>query len=291
LWFIGTIATILYFIIAPRAVRLGTFSVAVATLVRSGYMTTLEALDQLGVQPDLLSDEERKKLDDDGFLVIEGAMTREQVNDMRHTLAALIQKEGREAGKEVHQEEGTHRLADLVNKGSEFEVCFTHPKVLAAISHVLRHDLKLSSLNARAALPNEGNQPLHADWGPLEREGVYQVCNSIWMLDDFTEENGATRVVPGSHLKPKVKPEDEMEDPEQPHPAEQLILGPAGSVAVFNAHVWHGGTQNKTDKPRRAVHSYWTRRENEQQLNQLKHIRLATQSRLSPAQRYLLDVG
>ena len=98
----------------------------------------------------------------------------------------------------MHQEAGADRLADLVNKGSMFGVCFTHPGVLAGIAHVLG-DFKLSSLNFRAARPGHGHQPLHADFGGPVPTAGYQVCNSIWLLDDFTADNGATRVVPGSH--------------------------------------------------------------------------------------------
>src|SRR5262249_27778003 len=155
-------------------------------------------------------------------------------------------------GKEVHQEAGTDRLSDLVNKGEMFEVCFTNPRVLAAIAHVLRNDLKLSSLNFRAALPGQGLQQFHADWGSPVSPGDYYVCNSIWLLDDFTLDNGATRVVPGSQKSGKL-PREAMSDPGAPHPDEKLLTAPAGTVVVFNSHTWHGGTQNKTSKPRRAM--------------------------------------
>ena len=87
--------------------------------------------------------------------------------------------------------------------------------MLAAIAHVLHNDLKLSSLNARAALPGEGLQRLHVDWRGGVAPGDYYVCNSIWLLDDFTAENGATRVVPGSHRSGKA-PKEEMPDPTKP---------------------------------------------------------------------------
>src|SRR5207248_2903315 len=119
---------------------------------------------------------------------------------------------GENAGKEVHQETGTDRLSDLVNKAPMFEVCFTHPRVLAAIAHVLRGEFKLSSLNYRAALPGQGLQGLHADWGEAVKPGDYYVCNSIWLLDDFTAANGPTRIVPGSQDSGK-RPNEAMFDP------------------------------------------------------------------------------
>ena len=68
------------------------------------------------------------------------------------------------------------------------------------MAHVLGPKFKLSSLNARSAEPlGDGGQPLHVDSGAVPDDSGYWVCNSVWMLDDFTPENGATRVVPGSH--------------------------------------------------------------------------------------------
>jgi ectoine hydroxylase-related dioxygenase (phytanoyl-CoA dioxygenase family) len=150
--------------------------------------------------------------------------------------------------------------------------------------------MKLSSLNSRAALPGQGLQGLHADWIGAVAPGQYQVCNSIWLLDDFTSENGSTRVVPGTHRSGKI-PSQVMADPIASHADEQLVLAPAGTVVVFNSHTWHGGTLNRTNSPRRAIHSYWTRRDQPQQLNQRQFLSAETQRSLSPSIRYLLDIA
>jgi ectoine hydroxylase-related dioxygenase (phytanoyl-CoA dioxygenase family) len=161
--------------------------------------------------------------------------------------------------------------------------------VLAAIAHVLAGEFKLSSLNSRAALPGQGLQALHADWGKAVAPGDYYVCNSLWLLDDFTPDNGATRVVPGSQRGGKL-PGDEMPDPSAPHPREVTLLAPAGTVVVVNSHTWHGGTRNISPNRRRAMHSYFCRRDQPQQLNQRQYIRPETEARLSLAARYILDV-
>jgi ectoine hydroxylase-related dioxygenase (phytanoyl-CoA dioxygenase family) len=149
-------------------------------------------------------------------------------------------------------------------------------------------DFKLSSLNSRAALPGRGLQALHTEGGPVGL-GPYQVCNSVWLLDDFTPDNGATRVVPGSH-RLTVSVRDAMDDTSAPHPDEVKLTAPAGTVVVFNSHLWHGGTLNRAGRPRRALHSYFTRRANGQQLDQRRYIRPETLARLSPAARFILDV-
>ncbi len=252
-------------------------------------MQVQEALTALGVTDQILTQAEKEKLDRDGFLPLADILSAQQIAQITQRTDELVALEGQDAGKEVHQEVGTTRLSDLVNKDPLFEVCFTHPRVLAAISHVLGGDLKLSSLNFRAALPGFGLQGLHADWGGAVAPGDYYVCNSIWLLDDFTESNGATRIVPGSQRSGKA-PRDVMPDPSQPHPDEIVLTAPAGTVVIFNSHTWHGGTLNRTDKPRRAMHSYFTRRDQTQQLDQKAFIRPETYERLSPAARFILDV-
>ena len=246
-------------------------------------------LTHFGVDDTTLSAEEITFLDQNGYLPLPGLLAPQQVQALATRLEELAAAEGDQAGLEAHQEVGTTRLANIVDKGPIFEVCFTHPRILAAMAHVLKKDFKLSSLNARFALPGEGLQHLHADWRGAVPPGEFEVCNSIWLLDDFTTENGATRVVPGSHNWGKT-PREMMEDPKATHPKEILLTAQAGTVVIFNSHTWHGGTLNRTSKPRRAMHSYFTRRHNPQQTDQRKYLSPATLARLSDEAKFILDV-
>lgn len=259
-------------------------------LVENRVTSIEDALARLGVTETTLSDAEKESLDINGFVLLPGVIEEKWLEELRQAYEDLMEKEGVQAGLEVHQEAGTRRLADLVNKGAIFDRVYTHPKVLAGIYHVLGREFKLSSLNARDALPGQGHQGFHADWGDASFDGkFYSVCNSIWMLDDFTPENGATRVIPGRHRWPGL-PKDQLADPYASHPEEVLLLGPAGSVGIFNSHLWHGGTTNRTAQTRRALHCYYTARDLPQQLDQAKYIRRETYDRISPAARYILDV-
>ena len=248
--------------------------------------TVLEAC---GVCPDTLSAAEKAQLTRDGYLPLPNILTPEQVYQLGARADELVAAEGEAAGLEVHQETGADRLSDLINKDPRYDVCFTHPRVLAAIWQVLGADFRLSSLNFRAALPGSGLQPLHVDWTEAATPGEYFVCNSIWLLDDFSAANGATRVVPGSQ-RSGMLPQDALEDPQAPHPQQQLLEAPAGTVVIFNSHTWHGGTFNGSGKRRRALHSYFCRRDQEQQLDQQRYLRETTWQRLSPAARFILDV-
>lgn len=255
------------------------------------------ALTQLGVSSDLLSSEEKSFLDTHGYLNLGLILSDQELESIRGRIAALISTEGDAAGKELREsvfvrnkvDEGAERLSDLVNKGAEFDVFYSNPRVLAAISHVLGNSIKLSSLNYRAAIPGAGLQKLHADYPESVPKNDYRVCNSIWLLDNFSEKNGATRIVPGTHLHEQL-PQDVMENPMDSHPNEIILEAPAGSVVIFNSHVWHGGTTNRTERPRRAIHSYFCRRDQPQQINQKSYILPETLERISPAAIELLDV-
>lgn len=259
--------------------------------------TTKEALEVLGASEDLLSAEEISSLDEQGFVVFPSLLGRDVLEGLRGRFEELVALEGMHAGKEVDTKEvGVRRLADLVNKGQVFEVCYSQPKVLSAIAHVFGgREFKLSSLNGRDAALGTGAQPLHEDWNDYKQDGSFRtpgdpfyVVNSLWMLDDFTADNGATRVVPGTH---KMRaPRFYLDDPLAEHPDQLSVTGPAGTVVVFNSHLWHGGTNNTSGRVRRALHSYFVTREFDQQLDQRSYITEETYHRLSPAQRYLLDV-
>jgi len=248
------------------------------------------ALAAFGVTPFLLSEAEKEMLDERGYLPMPAILDEPAVAALVQRFDELVAEEGERAGLEAHQENGTARLANLVDKGPIFDLCWNNPRQLAAVAHVLAwQEFKVFSLNGRAALPSQGHQGLHVDWHSAVAPGAYQICNSIWMLDDFTEDNGATRIVPGSHRWGRL-PQDDMKDPRQPHPDEMLVLGTAGTAVIFNSHLWHGGTQNKTGQPRRALHSCYLRRDQKQQTVFRNYLSPATYERLSDAQRYLLEV-
>jgi ectoine hydroxylase-related dioxygenase (phytanoyl-CoA dioxygenase family) len=228
---------------------------------------------------------EKRHLDEQGYLVIQNLMGVALVDDIRRRVDELFELEGAGAGSEFKQEPHSRRLANLVDKGEVFERVIQTPRVLDCMEHVLGAGFKLSSLNVRSADPdNHWTQPLHADSGAVADERGYWVCNSVWMLDDFTPENGAIRMVPGSHRWGRAP------DPDQygPHPDEILLTGRAGDVVVMNAHMWHGGTSNRTAAHRRAMHVYYTRWDKPQQQYQKRLLRPETQARLNATSRKLL---
>ncbi len=245
----------------------------------------------------MLTNLETEFLNTYGYLDLGVLLSTRQVKQVNDRLAELLEREGDHAGAELAEskyirhpkEVGADRLADLVNKGSVFDLFYTHPKVLAGIASVLGNEFKLSSLNYRAAKPGMGHQKLHVDWRNTVVHGDYKVCNSIWLLDDFTPLNGSTRIVPNSH-KWDVLPDQVMTDANETHPDEIRIIAPAGSVFIFNSHVWHGGTTNHTNQDRRSIHSYFCTRDQPQQIDQKRYITQETLNRVGELGKYILDV-
>jgi ectoine hydroxylase-related dioxygenase (phytanoyl-CoA dioxygenase family) len=234
-----------------------------------------------------LTEAERRALDQDGFVVLENFMGEELLFGLRRRIDELFAEEGDQAGSEFKQEPGSRRLANLMDKGEVFHRALSSPKLLECVRHVLGAGIKLSSINVRSAEPGCEPQPLHCDMGAIADEQGYWVCNSVWIIDDFTLENGAIRVVPGSHRWNKV-PQSELADPKALHPQEKLLTGRAGTVVVMNAHLWHGGTANRTGRSRTALHIFFARRDKPQQQYQKRLVRPEVQAGLSPLLRDLL---
>jgi ectoine hydroxylase-related dioxygenase (phytanoyl-CoA dioxygenase family) len=235
-----------------------------------------------------MTPDDRRQLDEQGFVLLEGVIPPAFLAELRGRLLELYGEEGDRAGHEFKTEAHATRLANLVDKGDVFQRAIVLPDVLAGVRHVLGGEIKLSSLNARSADPgSEAGQPLHVDMGAVPDERGYWVCNTVWMLDEFTPENGATRMVPGSH-RWGTRPQDVLADPMAPHPDEVLLLGKAGSIAIMNAHLWHGGTANRSASPRLALHAFYCRRDKPQQQYQKQLLRPDVQARLSLDVRQLL---
>jgi hypothetical protein len=233
----------------------------------------------------ILSAADRRQLDDLGYLVLPDFVPATMLEEMRERVEALWAEEGDDAGTEFRLEPGTRRLANLVDKGDVFARMIAMPGILECIEAVIGPDYKLSSLNARSTNPhNPEAQPWHVDAGAIADERGYWVCNTIWMLDDFTPDNGATRMIPRSHTWGRL-PEAGNKDT---LPDEQLVTGRAGSVVVMNTHMWHAGTGNRTDRCRRALHGFYTRGDKPQQQYQKALLRAQTIAALSPVQRKIL---
>lgn len=154
------------------------------------------------------------------------------------------------AQKEAGGREGGTRHVTLDGEPL-FGVVREHPLVLELACHVIGRDFGVMAWGGRDPLPGFGQQGLHADWRPRAVWEPYHVTTALWLLDDFTPDNGATRLVPGSHRKGAIP--KAFAEPDRRHPDEKIVIARAGSVLVFNGHLWHSGTRNRSREPRRVI--------------------------------------
>lgn len=269
-------------------------------------MYTKQALRELGVTPSTLSDSQKEQLAERGFVIVENVLTPDDCRAMANAFEKLHDAEKDQGGHEVHVEPGARRLSNIFNKTTAFDKCLWIPEVLAASAYLLG-EIKVHGANIRDPVKGHGKQDLHVDV-PKRFDDDWWVVNSMIMFDDMTLDNGPTRIVPGSHQWAPINvpyvnigdwepaplsPEDEARVPKDlsaPYPGEVLVEAPAGAAIICNSSMWHAGTQKKTDAPRRMLHLSFTRRDLPQQLVQLDHLTQGLYDRMSPAQRYLLEI-
>ena len=183
----------------------------------------------------------------DGFTIVENAIAPDLVEALNDALLRLERDLGAKPAMNGFEGHRTVRIYNLLAHGEVFAEVPVHAKVLPVIEGVLDEGCLISSLSSIAIDPGETAQPIHADDQviPLEKPHAPIVCNSMWALTDFTEANGATRLVPGSHRKPNPDYGGAYET----IPAEM----PKGSVLIWDGALWHGGGANRTDTRRTGI--------------------------------------
>jgi hypothetical protein len=264
-------------------------------------------LRDLGARKSDFTVEQREQLDEQGFYVIPQVFTATQCKLMGEEFDRLSAAEGGQGGHEVHVEPGAPRVSNIFNKTSVYDPCLICAPLLAA-SHYLLGEFKLHGANLREPMKGQGHQNLHTDV-PKKFDEDWWVLNALILFDDMTPTNGPTRMVPGSHhwaplnvshvnmgdWVPQSLSDAEAArvpaDLAAPYPGEVHLHAPAGSVAVMNSSVWHGGTRNVDGARRRVLHLTYTRRDLPQQLTQRDYLTEALYERMSPAERYLLDIA
>ena len=235
----------------------------------------------------MVDEELTKQLDERGYVALPGLIPGEFLGELNKQIEALFKREGDTAGSEFKQEPGCQRLANLVDKGKVFQDVISEPTILAYVRQVLG-DLKLSSLNVRRVLPMAApRQPLHADMAARPDARGPWVCNVLWMMHDIEVQDGPLRVIPGTHRSPEL-PQQALKDPTDSHPDEVLVTGSAGTVVIMNAHLWHGGMENKSTRPRTAMHAFYCRNDKPQQQYQKRLLSQQTVDSLAPDLRRLL---
>ena len=180
-----------------------------------------------------------------GWTVIEDAIEMSLVDGLAEDLGRLEKDLGIQPAANSFEGHKTLRVYNLLARGDIWWEVPVHPAVLPVVERVLDPGCLVSSLSSIDILPGETAQPIHSDDQliPIPKPHPPTVCNTMWALTDFTEANGATRVISGTHLA------DSSPEYGRPYDSEPAVMK-RGSVLVWHGSLWHGGGANNTSEPR-----------------------------------------
>ena len=235
----------------------------------------------------MLTDTEKSQLDKQGFTLLPDVISTDEADELRRLSMALAADE-RAAGRgAMYLDNRAQRVWNLVNKGEPFEWAIQHPRILAAMEYLLGEDCTLSSFTVNIIGPGALDGELHIDYPlrlmPDPRPSFPLVANSVWLLDDFTPANGATRCIPASHLRLSGGPE-----PGIAYDDAVQICGSKGSVLIVNGALWHGSAANRTNQDRVGLLGFFCRSFMKPQQDHLKLASDAVVARATPTLKRLI---
>jgi ectoine hydroxylase-related dioxygenase (phytanoyl-CoA dioxygenase family) len=186
-----------------------------------------------------------REVHENGYVIIPELVSREGIERIKGEILPLLQHDGRTEFEGFK----TRRIYAVIEKTLALNPLMEHPLILALLDRLFLPNYLLSQLQAINILPGEVRQPLHHDDGfyPIPRPRPPIGAAVIWAIDDFTEENGATLVIPKSHLWGPVQAADIDESLLVP------AVMPSGSAIFFLGTLWHCAAPNRSEAPRMAA--------------------------------------
>lgn len=252
-------------------------------------------------------------LDEHGYCIVEDALDAATVRRVRRRVEEQASAE-RAAGRAFVQDGNTQWVANVLNKGEEFvELLTCAPQSLEVVRHVLGSDFILSCSNAPIAGPGNERMRMHSDqyWTPRiarepasyerlgdrrfedlsfagepeAREHLFPPCmvTLMWAITDFTDENGATVFVPGSHRSGS--------QPLGPAAAAHGVPAEmrAGSFTLWDGRTWHATGTNRTEYEHRiGVTQNWVAPMIRPLVNYAYSLRPEVRERLDETEKKLL---
>jgi len=227
-----------------------------------------------------------ERIERDGYSLIEDVFDAERADALLAELDRIVETQGTGLGPNAFEGFKTRRVYNLLVHGALFEEIPVHPRVLPVVEGVLDRGCLISSLSSIDIGPGESAQMLHADDQliGLPRPHPPLVCNTMWAITDFTEANGATRIVPGSHRRESCP----AGGAEVASIAAEMRRG---SVLVWNGSLWHGGGANRTDARRVGIAMNYCAGFLRQQENQQLGVPRELARRFPPRLRELVGYG
>ena len=227
-----------------------------------------------------------KRIEADGYTIVADAIAPDVVDAIAEDLARLEQELGTQPAGNPFEGANTLRIYNLLKYGPVWEQIPTHPNVLPVVEKVLDAGCLISSLSSINIGAGESAQPIHADDQliPIPKPHPPTVCNSMWAITDFTEANGATRLMPGTHTYDHSPRYDK---PYESIPAEMA----KGSVLIWHGSLWHGGGANTTSERRIGIAMNYCAGYIRQQENQQLGLPPSLVQTFSPRLQQLVGYG
>lgn len=226
-----------------------------------------------------------EQIAEDGYTIVENAIEPELIDWLTRDLLRVERERNIVPAKNSFEGCRTTRVYNLLVYGKAFEAVPVHPVILPIVEGVLDNGLLISTLSSIRILPGETAQPIHADDQviPLDKPHRAIICNTMWALTDFTEANGATRIIPGSHKLPS---------PEYGRQYDSIAAEmKRGSVLIWHGSLWHGGGANRTDRERVGLATNYCAGFIRQQENQQLGIPREIAAGFSPRLQELVGYG
>ena len=249
----------------------------------------------------------RELTEGSGYVVFPGFFAEDVTTEARELLWALAEAEA--AAPESDEAAGpaaaapsmrsavpTHkRVWNLIEKGAVFRAIAEESSMLAVMEPILGHDFVLSSIAGPILQPGAPKQEPHVDypywdlydpvrWPLGFNTSFHMQVVTMVMLDEFTSENGATAILPGSHKRCAWPDAEEFER------AHAQATGPAGSLLMFTAPIWHAGRENRSAAPRTALLSAYHCKFIRQLEDFRRGVSPATLAKCSDRLKYLMGI-
>jgi ectoine hydroxylase-related dioxygenase (phytanoyl-CoA dioxygenase family) len=228
-----------------------------------------------------------QRIERDGYTILERAIEPDLIDLIAQDLLRIENERAIGPAQNLFEGFRTVRIYNLLAFGAPYDRIADHDRTIPIVERVTGRGSLVSSMSSIAINQDETPQPWHADDQhiPLPRPHVPIVCNTMWAITDFTKENGATRLVPGSHQSTDFPPP--FGDIDGAISAEM----PRGSVLVYNGSLWHGGGANTSGTRRVGVAMNYCAGWIRQQENQLLGIPMDVARGFSPRLRKLCGWG
>ena len=199
-----------------------------------------------------------RDLREHGLAIMPDVLDRDTLSRVREALYRAADDDRRRGREQkfvldYEQDSTNQRIWNVLSRDPIFADLVEHPTVLRMVKSVLGWPALLGNISANITGPGGGEMVLHADqiFVPTPWPTDPQGANAAWCLDDFTDENGATRIVPGSHKWHRPPEESEASIDTVP------LEAPAGSMIFFESRLWHKTGFNRTADQRRAGIFAW----------------------------------